>query len=55
MRRDPDALPPTNFVERFVNALYMIFTSFGGGNLLFAIKAGILTGALLVFARLGMR
>lgn len=43
VRRDPDALPPRNALERTMNWLYHIATEIGGGNALFALKAGILT------------
>lgn len=43
-RRDPDALPPNNAVERILNILYHGIFSLGGGNMLFAMKAGLLTG-----------
>lgn len=43
-RRDPDALPPNNIVERALNIIYHGAFSLGGGNMLFAVKAGLLTG-----------
>ncbi|KAF8548399.1 hypothetical protein OG21DRAFT_1449193 [Imleria badia] len=43
VRRDPDALPPRNALERTMNWLYHIAKAIGGGNVLFALKAGILT------------
>ena len=43
VRRDPDALPPRNALERTVNWMYHIAKAIGGGNVLFALKAGILT------------
>ena len=46
MWRDPDAMPPTNWFERIMAALYHAARSLGGANLLFALKAGILTGEL---------
>lgn len=45
-RRDPDALPPDNAVERALNIVYHGIFSLGGGNMLFAMKAGLLTGRL---------
>lgn len=42
--RDPDALPPSNLFELGMSRLYHAFMSLGGGNLLFAFKAGLLTG-----------
>ncbi|KAI0344331.1 hypothetical protein BDW22DRAFT_1355705 [Trametopsis cervina] len=44
--RDPDALPPSNMFEYIMFLLYKGFASIGGGNSLFAIKAGLLTVAL---------
>ncbi|ESK92525.1 hypothetical protein Moror_4433 [Moniliophthora roreri MCA 2997] len=41
--RDPDALPPSNSFEWVVSGLYKFITSLGGGNALYAVKAGILT------------
>lgn len=43
-RRDPDALPPRNTFEWAMNRFHRLVTSFGGGNALYAVKAGILTG-----------
>ena len=43
-RRDPDALPPRNSVESFMNLLYHGLSSLGRGNVLFALKAATLTG-----------
>ncbi|KAF8431956.1 hypothetical protein L210DRAFT_3650787 [Boletus edulis BED1] len=43
VRRDPDALPPRNALEKAVNWLYHIAKEMGGGNALFALKAAILT------------
>ncbi|EGN97169.1 hypothetical protein SERLA73DRAFT_183808 [Serpula lacrymans var. lacrymans S7.3] len=42
-RRDPDALPPRNALEMIMNIIYRVFTNMGGGNVLFAVKAGALT------------
>ncbi|KAF9521875.1 hypothetical protein CPB83DRAFT_840925 [Crepidotus variabilis] len=42
-RRDPDALPPRNIIEWVLNLVYRIVTGLGGGNSMFAIKAGMLT------------
>lgn len=44
-RRDPDALPPRNQFEAFMNFLYKIMLTLGGGNTLFALKAALLTGS----------
>jgi uncharacterized membrane protein YgaE (UPF0421/DUF939 family) len=43
VRRDPDALPPQNVLEKFVNCMYHVAKEMGGGNFLFALKAGVLT------------
>lgn len=43
-RRDPDALPPSNLFELVMLWLYQAGASLGGGNVVFAIKAGLLTG-----------
>jgi hypothetical protein len=43
VRRDPDVLPPRNTFESVVNWLYRTITGIGGGNALFALKAGVLT------------
>lgn len=43
IRRDPDALPPRNVLEKTINWMYHVVTGIGGGNVLFALKAGILT------------
>ncbi|KAL0581273.1 hypothetical protein V5O48_000756 [Marasmius crinis-equi] len=42
-RRDPDALPPRNGFEWVVSHLYRFVVGLGGGNALYAVKAGILT------------
>lgn len=42
-RRDPDALPPRNLLEKTANWVYHGVTKIGGGNALFALKAGILS------------
>lgn len=43
-RRDPDALPPRNKFEWILNKLYLAVAGLGGGNSLFAVKAGLFTG-----------
>lgn len=43
VKRDPDALPPRNVMEKTVNWVYQTAKGAGGGNALFALKAGILT------------
>ena len=42
--RDPDALPPSNFFELLMFWMFKGFAALGGGNIVFAIKAGLLTG-----------
>ncbi|KAF8642481.1 hypothetical protein AX16_009482 [Volvariella volvacea WC 439] len=42
-RRDPDALPPRNAFESMLSRVYHSIVSLGGGNCLFALKAGCLT------------
>jgi len=42
-RRDPDAIPPRNVFESFFQFLYNPIASIGTGNVVFAIKAGLLT------------
>lgn len=43
-KRDPDALPPTNFFERISDLVYHVGRRVLNGNLLYAVKAGLLTG-----------
>jgi len=45
-RRDPDALPPRNAFEWISNVTYHLVVSLGGGNVIFAVKAGLLTVVL---------
>ena len=47
-RRDPDALPPSNLFQKVMHWIYNSVTSLGRGNALFAVKAGLLTGACAV-------
>lgn len=47
-RRDPDALPPRNSLESFMNLLYHGLSSLGCGNVLFALKAATLTGWIII-------
>ncbi|KAK2467251.1 hypothetical protein APHAL10511_000800 [Amanita phalloides] len=47
-RRDPDALPPSNVFERVSDCVYQVTASVCNGNLLYAVKAGVLT-VLLFF------
>ncbi|KAJ7286108.1 hypothetical protein C8J57DRAFT_1431688 [Mycena rebaudengoi] len=42
-RRDPDALPPRNHLEWAMRLVYRSVSQIGGGNALFAVKAGALT------------
>jgi hypothetical protein len=44
VKRDPDALPPKNALETAMNWIYRAAISIGGGNVLYALKAGALTG-----------
>lgn len=44
-KRDPDALPPSNFLERISDLVYQVGRAVFNGNMLYAIKAGLLTGA----------
>lgn len=48
-RRDPDALPPKNWMEWVLSKLYIGVAGLGGGNALYSVKAGVLTG--LVFCQ----
>ena len=41
--RDPDALPPRDILEAIGASLHSLFSGIGGGNIVYAIKAGILT------------
>lgn len=43
-RRDPDALPPTNAFETAMYWVHHTLAALGHGNVVFAIKAGLLTG-----------
>lgn len=43
-RRDPDALPPANTFQSVMNFLYSLFQGLSRGNVLFALKAAMLTG-----------
>ncbi|KAF8067019.1 hypothetical protein FPV67DRAFT_1769133 [Lyophyllum atratum] len=43
-RRDPDAMPPRNMFEQVMSMVYYSFSGLAGGNVLFAMKAGVLTG-----------
>lgn len=45
-QRDPDALPPRNILESFFSILYGFFNGVGGGNVVYAVKAGLLTVVL---------
>ncbi|KAG2045718.1 hypothetical protein BDR06DRAFT_1015376 [Suillus hirtellus] len=48
MKRDPDALPPRNALERVMNWIYRAVISIGGRNMLFALKAATLTVILAI-------
>ncbi|KAG1736637.1 uncharacterized protein EDB91DRAFT_1141898 [Suillus paluster] len=48
VKRDPDALPPRNVFEMAMNWIYRTAISIGGGNVLFALKAGALTVILCI-------
>ncbi|KAH7888067.1 hypothetical protein F5I97DRAFT_1806524 [Phlebopus sp. FC_14] len=48
VRRDPDALPPRNILETVMNCLYRMVVGVGGGNMLYATKAGVLTVILSI-------
>jgi hypothetical protein len=41
--RDPDALPPRNALEFVMNTLYLALVRLFRGNVLSAMKAGVLT------------
>jgi hypothetical protein len=41
--RDPDALPPRNAFEAVARAIHSGVVALGHGNVLFALKAGVLT------------
>ncbi|KAI0318290.1 hypothetical protein OF83DRAFT_1057097 [Amylostereum chailletii] len=47
-RRDPDALPPGNLFEKVMNAMYHGARACSGGNVLYALKAGLLTVVLSI-------
>ena len=42
--RDPDALPPRNSTEWVMTLIYKFIMGLGGGNAIFAAKAGVLSG-----------
>lgn len=48
VKRDPDALPPKNALETAMNWIYRAAISIGGGNVLYALKAGALTVILTI-------
>ena len=43
-RRNPDALPPADWLEVIGEWTYYVMSGLGRGNAVFAIKAGIMTG-----------
>ncbi|KDR73069.1 hypothetical protein GALMADRAFT_270443 [Galerina marginata CBS 339.88] len=45
-RRDPDALPPSNLFESLMHVIHEFILSFRSGNVLFALKGGLLALAL---------
>ena len=45
--RDPDALPPRNVTEWVMTLIHKFIMGLGGGNAIFALKAGLLTGMLI--------
>lgn len=49
-RRDPDALPPSNAFELVMLWLYQGMAALGGGDVLFAVKGGLLTGELFAIS-----
>ena len=51
-RRDPDALPPRNLFESLMNLLHRMLEALSSGNVLFAIKAGVLTSMRILLARI---
>ncbi|OAX35889.1 hypothetical protein K503DRAFT_827545 [Rhizopogon vinicolor AM-OR11-026] len=48
VKRDPDALSPRNGLEMAMNWIYRAAVGIGGGNMLFALKAGALTVILSI-------
>lgn len=42
--RDPDALPPSNSLQLIGGFLHDVLSSLKGGNAVFGLKAGVLTG-----------
>ncbi|KAK2462664.1 hypothetical protein APHAL10511_005397 [Amanita phalloides] len=47
-KRDPDALPPSNFLERISDFIYQAGVAMLNGNLVYAVKAGLLTVLLFL-------
>ncbi|CCM03488.1 uncharacterized protein FIBRA_05622 [Fibroporia radiculosa] len=47
-RRNPDALPPQNAFEVIMSWVHQFIVALGGGNVLFAMKAGLLTVILCI-------
>ncbi|PCH32963.1 hypothetical protein WOLCODRAFT_141429 [Wolfiporia cocos MD-104 SS10] len=47
-RRHPDALPPSNLFEHIMAWVHTAIFSLGGGNVMFAVKAGLLTVILSI-------
>lgn len=50
--RDPDALPPRNSTEWVMTLIYKFIMGLGGGNAIFAVKAGLLSGKQRLNCRL---
>ena len=47
--RDPDALPPRNTLEAIGTNVHSFFKGIGGGNVVYAIKAGVMTSSRIRF------
>jgi hypothetical protein len=50
-RRDPDALPPRNALESAMNFVYHALAGLTRGNVVYAIKAAVMTGSFLVLSK----
>ena len=44
-RQDPDALPPWNVLESAMNLVYHVSSGLMRGNVVFALKAAVMTGS----------
>lgn len=49
-RRDPDAFPPANAWEATGHHIFALISGLGGGNMMFALKGGALTGTSMNLA-----